>query len=112
MTAPLRDGQVVLCKFLACYLFYVLLLLPTLLYLPLLLDLHGGAGWPRTYSPWSVTLLAGIGVVLLGIFCQHLPRRLGMTAFVAGNRRRISSASIGVSMRHYTSTRGRTVVRN
>src|SRR5437868_10358704 len=40
MTAPLRDGQVVLSKFLACYLFYLLLLLPTLVYLPILLDLH------------------------------------------------------------------------
>src|SRR5205823_4986832 len=44
MTAPLRDGQVVLCKFLACYLFFGLLLLPTVLYLPLLLNLHGAHG--------------------------------------------------------------------
>src|SRR5437763_16797286 len=52
MTAPLRDGQVVLCKFLACYLFFGLLLLPTVLYLPLLLNLHGAHAHP-VYTPWS-----------------------------------------------------------
>src|SRR5215831_20951071 len=44
MTAPLRDWQVVLSKYLACYAFYVILWLPTLLYLPVLLDLHVPAG--------------------------------------------------------------------
>ena len=37
MTAPLRDWQVVLCKYLACLAFYTVLWLPTLLYLPALL---------------------------------------------------------------------------
>src|SRR5215203_4285421 len=32
MTSPLRPWQIVLSKFVACYLFYVLLWLPTLLY--------------------------------------------------------------------------------
>src|SRR6478672_2908127 len=63
MTAPLRDGQVVLCKFLACYLFYALLWLPTLLYLPVLL-----------------TLLAGLGVLALGVLWSLV--RLGITGFV------------------------------
>src|SRR5439155_14500378 len=40
MTAPLRDWQVVLSKYLACLGFYVLLWLPTLAYLPVLLDLR------------------------------------------------------------------------
>src|ERR671918_760983 len=34
MTTPLRDWQVVLSKYLACLAFYVLLWLPTLVYLP------------------------------------------------------------------------------
>src|SRR5207253_855742 len=42
MTAPVRDTQVVLSKFLACFLFYVLLWLPTLAYLWILLDVHTG----------------------------------------------------------------------
>src|SRR6266436_1910189 len=36
MTAPLRDWQVVLSKYVACFAFYIILWLPTLVYLPLL----------------------------------------------------------------------------
>jgi ABC-2 type transport system permease protein len=66
MTAPLRDWQVVLGKYLACLAFYVLLWLPTLAYLPALL----GASPPvfkEAWTPWSITLLAGLGTVLLGL---------------------------------------------
>src|SRR5579884_3959704 len=52
MTAPLRDWQVVLSKYLACLTFYVILWLPTLLYLPALL----GAGrpvWNPAWTPFS-----------------------------------------------------------
>src|SRR5437868_14582397 len=45
MTAPLRDGQVVFAKFIACFLFFLLLLVPTVVYLPVLLDLHVTGGW-------------------------------------------------------------------
>jgi ABC-type transport system involved in multi-copper enzyme maturation permease subunit len=66
MTAPLRDWQVVLGKYLACLAFFVLLWLPTLAYLPALL----GAS-PPVFTPvwtlWSITLLAGLGAVLLGL---------------------------------------------
>src|SRR5919201_1664377 len=66
MPAPVRDGQVVLCNFVACSLFFVLLWLPTLLYLPVLLDLHYvQAQWVAT--PWSLTLLAGLAVLALGL---------------------------------------------
>src|SRR5206468_5640202 len=61
MTAPLRDWQVVLAKFAACFTFYALLWLPTLAYLPLLLGLKvTHAEWVGTF--WSVTWLAGLGV--------------------------------------------------
>src|SRR5262245_18627105 len=46
LTAPLRDSQVIFSKFFACYLFYVLLWVPTLIYLPVLLDLHVVQWWP------------------------------------------------------------------
>lgn len=36
LTAPVRDWQVVFAKFVACYAFYVLMWLPTFLYLPIL----------------------------------------------------------------------------
>jgi ABC-type transport system involved in multi-copper enzyme maturation permease subunit len=66
MTAPLRDWQVVLSKFIACFAFFVLLLVPTLVYLPVLLDLRD---WQFHWvvTPWSVTLLAGLGVFLVGL---------------------------------------------
>jgi ABC-2 type transport system permease protein len=79
MTAPLRDGQVVLSKFLACYLFYILLLLPTLIYLWLLLDLHDVHVHPE-YTPWSVAMLAGLAVLAMGLLVSIV--RLGMTAFI------------------------------
>ena len=77
MTAPLRDGQVVLSKFLACYLFYILLLVPTLAYLPILLDLHDPQ-YHSTYTVWSVTLLAGLAVLVLGLLWAVL--RLGVAS--------------------------------
>src|SRR5262245_19570490 len=49
LTAPLRDWQIVLSKFVACFAFYAVMWLPTLLYLPVLLDLSvewGGAWTP------------------------------------------------------------------
>lgn len=66
MTAPLRDWQVVLCKYLACLAFYTVMWLPTLLYLPALL----GAGTPIFQSVWttpSISLVAGLACVLLGL---------------------------------------------
>ncbi|HEY1376875.1 MAG TPA: ABC transporter permease [Gemmataceae bacterium] len=79
MTAPLRDGQVVLSKFLACYLFYALLLLPTLLYLPLLLNLHDAHYHPPE-TPWGFTFVAGLAVLVVGLLWAVV--RLGITAFV------------------------------
>src|SRR5262245_19803552 len=94
MTAPLRDWQVVFAKFLACFLFYLLLLVPTLAYLPVLLDVHVTGGWlveairgwsqgtasvtPPPLSAWSVTLLAGLAVFLIGLIVALA--NLGITA--------------------------------
>jgi ABC-type transport system involved in multi-copper enzyme maturation permease subunit len=39
MTSPVRDWQVVLSKFIACFLFYLVLWAPTILYWPVLLNL-------------------------------------------------------------------------
>ncbi len=77
MTAPLRDWQVVLCKYLACLAFYTVLWLPTLLYLPALL----GAQMPVYHSVWtmeSIVFVAGLASVLLGLL--FLLPQLGTTA--------------------------------
>ncbi|MHB1426196.1 MAG: ABC transporter permease [Gemmataceae bacterium] len=66
MTAPLRDWQVVLCKYLACLAFYTVLWLPTLLYLPALL----GARMPVFQNEWtvaSIVFVAGLSCLLLGL---------------------------------------------
>ncbi len=67
MTAPLRDWQVVLGKYLACLTFYALLWLPTLLYLPALL----GAQTPildlEAWTRWSILMVAGVAAGLLGL---------------------------------------------
>ena len=58
LTAPIRDWQVVLAKFGACFAFYVTLWLPTLVYLPVLLDLQ--FHWREVVSVWVILLVAGI----------------------------------------------------
>ncbi len=77
MTAPLRDWQVVLCKYLACLAFYTVLWLPTLLYLPALL----GAQMPVFNNAWtakSILFVAGLATSLVGLL--FLLPRLGTTA--------------------------------
>jgi ABC-type transport system involved in multi-copper enzyme maturation permease subunit len=72
MTAPLRDWQVVMAKYLACLAFYVVIWLPTLAYLPAL----RGAEPPivnAVWTPFSITFLAGLGVLLVGLLLL-LPR--------------------------------------
>jgi ABC-type transport system involved in multi-copper enzyme maturation permease subunit len=77
MTAPLRDWQVVLSKYLACLAFYVVLWLPTLIYLPALLGAQPPV-FENVWTPSSITLIAGLGGVLAGLLLL-LPR-LGTTA--------------------------------
>ncbi len=64
LTAPIRDWQVVAAKFAACFLFYLVLWLPTVAYLPVLLDLH--ATWQPAYTAYSIAMLAGLAVVVAG----------------------------------------------
>jgi ABC-2 type transport system permease protein len=64
MTAPLRDWQVVFAKFVACYAFYLLLWVPTLVYVPILIDLNWSAWhWGISIRP---VLTSYVGLVLAG----------------------------------------------
>ncbi len=88
MTSPLRDWQVVLSKFVACFGFYLLLWLPTLLYLPVLLDLHD-PHWQTVWSPWTVLALVGlvalvVGLVLLVPRLGTLGRLVNLGVLLAG----------------------------
>src|SRR5262249_42142490 len=73
MTAPLRDWPVVLSKYVACLVLYVLIWLPTLAYLPMLLDLKVTAFRPTTITVCSGLWLAGLASVLIGLILL-LPR--------------------------------------
>jgi ABC-type transport system involved in multi-copper enzyme maturation permease subunit len=77
MTAPVRDWQVVLSKYLACLIFYVILWVPTFVYLPVLL----GMGTPvltPVWTPFSVTMLAGLGAIGLSLVLALLPGGSGI----------------------------------
>ena len=58
LTAPVRDWEVVLGKFLAAFLFFVAMLVPTLYYL-FLLTRYGNPDIPITFSSY-------LGIILLG----------------------------------------------
>lgn len=63
LTAPIRDWQVVLAKFVACFAFYLLLWATTLVYVPILADLH--AKWQGNVSPYAIMLVAGVVLVIV-----------------------------------------------
>ena len=63
LTAPIRDWQVVAAKFIACFAFYLVLWIPTLVYVPVLADLR--AQWKPAFTPYAITMLAGLGLILL-----------------------------------------------
>jgi ABC-2 type transport system permease protein len=88
MTAPVTDWQVVLSKYLACFAFYVVLWLPTLAYLPVLLDWNWQTMQPGI-DPWPVIAsylgiaLAGAMFLALGLFVSSLVRSQMVAALLA-----------------------------
>src|SRR5207245_5322725 len=66
MTAPLRDWQVVLSKYVACFAFYIILWAPTLVFLPALLNL-GTPVWEPVWTVWSYLLLGGLAGVAVAV---------------------------------------------
>ena len=66
MTSPVKDWQIVFAKFVACYAFYLLMWIPTVAYLPSLMDLH--ATWDLSaWTPFSIVFVAGLGIAVLGM---------------------------------------------
>jgi ABC-2 type transport system permease protein len=88
LTTPLRDWQVVLGKYVACLIFYLVLWLPTLAYLPVLLDLDW-ATFQTGVDPWPVVssylgiALAGAMFLALGLFVSSLVRSQMVAALVS-----------------------------
>jgi ABC-2 type transport system permease protein len=81
LTAPLRDGQIVLSKFLACFAFYLVMWLPSLLYLPIMMQ-TGIDLWPvlTTYLGLG---LAGAMLLSLGLLISSLVRSQLVAALLA-----------------------------
>lgn len=71
LTAPIRDGEVVLGKFFAALIFFVIMLLPTLYYL-FLLTCFGMPNIPMTFSGYLGVLLLGAMLISFGILASAL----------------------------------------
>jgi ABC-type transport system involved in multi-copper enzyme maturation permease subunit len=93
MTAPVRDWQAVLSKYLACFAFYVFLWVPTLVYLPVLL----GMGWPvfpwtapaEAWTPFGIAFVAGVVALVVSLVLALLPggsgfRLVALILFLVG----------------------------
>lgn len=88
MTAPVRDWQVVLSKFVACFLFYLVLWVPTMLYWPVLMNLDFNT-WKPAIDPRPIgtsyigMVLAGAMFLSLGLFVSSLVRSQMVAALVS-----------------------------
>jgi len=88
LTAPLRDWQIVISKYLACLAFYVLLWLPTLAYLPVLTDWEAGTV-TSGIDPWPIAttylglFLAGAMFLAMGLFVSSLVKSQMVAALIS-----------------------------
>lgn len=71
MTAPVRDWEVVLGKFLATFIFFLALLLPTLAYLVLLIQ-YGNPDIAVTFSGYLGVIFLGAMLISLGLLTSAL----------------------------------------
>ena len=73
MTAPVDESDVVLGKFLGSVSFFVVLLLPTLLYV-VLLRIYSRPDYGPIFSGYVGILLVGMLFIAIGLFCSSLTR--------------------------------------
>lgn len=71
MTAPLSDAQMVLGKYLASLVFYVIMLAPTLVYM-VLLEVYGDPDWGQAASAYLGLVLIGVSFTAFGVFASSL----------------------------------------
>jgi len=82
MTAPIHDWQVVISKFIACYLFYLVLWIPTIVYWPVLMGFGAIDPWP-VFTSYLGVFLAGAMFLALGLFVSSLVRSQMVAALVS-----------------------------
>src|SRR5215211_5365380 len=73
MTAPVGETDVVIGKFVGSFLLFVLLLLPTLMYV-VLLRIYGKPDYGPIFSGYLGILLVGALFTAIGLFCSSLTR--------------------------------------
>lgn len=71
MTAPVGDWHLVLGKYWASLLFYVVMLLPTLVYL-ILMEVYGSPDWGASLAAYLGLLLIGLTFTAFGLFASSL----------------------------------------
>jgi len=83
MTAPLNETEVVLGKFLGSLTFYVVLLVPTLLYV-ILLRMFGRPDYGPIFCGYLGLLLVGALFIAISLFCSSLTRSQVVAAVSSG----------------------------
>ena len=73
MTAPISDAQMVLGKYLASLLCYVIMIAGTLVYL-LLMEVFGNPDWGASVAAYLGLLLLGASFTAFGVFASSLTR--------------------------------------
>jgi len=73
LTAPITDAQVVLAKFLGCWIFYLAILAPTLLYV-VALAAFGSPDYGSIMAGYLGLVLLGMAYVAIGILASSLTR--------------------------------------
>jgi ABC-2 type transport system permease protein len=73
MTAPVSDTHVVVGKYLASLLFYVIMLLGTLIF-PLLMQVFGNPDWGEVLAVYLGLLLLGVTFTAFSMFASSLTR--------------------------------------
>ena len=84
MTAPVTDAEVIIGKFLAILVFYIVMLATTIVY-PILVNAHGGIDVGLTISMYIGLLLVGALYVSVGVFfsaCTQNQVVAGLCSFV------------------------------
>lgn len=71
MTSPVSDFDMVLGKYLAAFVFFVIMLLPTMMYL-VLMEAYGNPDWGAALSAYLGLLLIGMAFTAFGIFASSL----------------------------------------
>ncbi len=83
LTAPVKDGHIIVGKFLGAFLFLALLTLITL-YMPLLVMVHGKVSWGHVFAGYLGLLLLGAAALAIGTFGSTVARSQIVAAFISG----------------------------